>query len=145
MSKHLLRLLPCVFCLPCDEEWISLSQELCLHLLHIITWIRDIIFHCHSFLSSCLTILFLFQQHFPHWLMQALALQVSLNFMFFYVVVHAGWSVSKSLKTAFCDRHSDALRDRNPVRVKTFWCVLIAVGVSYVSHSTPDATVGVSN
>lgn len=62
-----------------------------------------------------------------------------------HVLVLAGRSVSESLKTLSSDSHSGAVRDRNPVIVKTFWCVLIAVGVSYVSRSTPDAIVGVSN
>lgn len=41
--------------------------------------------------------------------------------------------------------HSGAVRDRNPVTIKMFCCVLITVGVSYVSRSIADAIVGVSN
>lgn len=63
MSKHFLKLLPCEFCLPCDEKWISLSQELCLHLLYIITWIRDMIIHCAAAFFYWLKILFLCLTH----------------------------------------------------------------------------------
>lgn len=78
--------------------------------------------------------------HFSPWLTQLHCFPSPLKFHVLFIYV-SGQSVS--LKMPVCDRHSGALRDRYPVRVKTFWCVLITVGASYVSRSTPDAIVGV--
>lgn len=65
--------------------------------------------------------------------------------LIFLILTPFSVALSPSRQTLSADSHSGAFRDGNLVTAKTFRCVLIAVGASYVSPSTPDATVGPSN
>lgn len=65
--------------------------------------------------------------------------------LIFLILTPFSVALSPSRQTLSADSHSGAFRDRNLVTAKTFRCVLIAAGTSYVSPSTPDATVGPSN